>query len=78
MADAVPVFKKCDQANPANYRPISLTSVCSKAIEHAVHSNVMKHLEQHNILTDQQHGFRKGRSCESHLIITVNDLAKCI
>jgi len=77
-AHIVRVFKKSDQANPANYRPISLTSVCSKFMEHAVHSNIMKHLEQHNILTDQQHGLRKGRSRELQLIITVNNLAKCI
>jgi len=75
-ANIVPAFKKGDRANPSNYPQISLTSLCSKVTEHAVHSNIMKHLEQHNILTDQQHGFRKGRS--SRLIITVNDFAKCI
>ena len=38
----------------------------------------MKHLENNNILTDLQHGFRKHRSCETQLIITVNGLAKSI
>ena len=36
----------------------------------------MKHLQNNNILTDLQHGFRKNRSCETQLIKTVNDLAK--
>ena len=36
----------------------------------------MKHLECNNILHDAQHGFRKRRSCESQLILTINDLAK--
>ena len=36
----------------------------------------MKHLEKHNILTDQQHEIRKRRSCESQLIQTVQDLAE--
>ena len=35
----------------------------------------MKHLDRNNILTDAQHGFRKRRSCESQLILTVKDLA---
>ena len=38
----------------------------------------MKHLEEKKILTDAQHGFRKRRSCESQLIITVDDLAQNI
>ena len=35
-------------------------------------------LDQHNILSDMQHGFRKSRSCESQLILTIQDLAKGI
>ena len=35
----------------------------------------MIHLDHHNILTDTQHGFRKQRSYESQLILTVRDLA---
>ena len=35
----------------------------------------MKHLEAHGILSDQQYGFRKRRSCESQLILTLQDLA---
>ena len=34
----------------------------------------MHHFESWKILTDFQHGFRKARSCESQLIITVDDL----
>ena len=36
----------------------------------------MAHLDKHKILSDDQHGFRKRHSCESQLIITLNDLAK--
>ena len=38
----------------------------------------MKHLENNNILTYLQHGFRKHRSCKTQLIKTVNDLAKSV
>lgn len=38
-------------------------------------SAVTTHLETNNILTDAQHGFRKGRSCVSQLISIVDDLA---
>ena len=74
-AHVTPIFKKGDKSIPANYRPISLTSVCCKVLEHIIHSQVMSHLDSHQILTDQQHGFRKRRSCESQLIITLQDIA---
>ena len=35
----------------------------------------MTHLECNNILHNAQHGFRKRRSCESQLIVTIQDLA---
>ncbi|XP_045198497.1 uncharacterized protein LOC123552818 [Mercenaria mercenaria] len=35
----------------------------------------MAHLDKHRILSDQQHGFRRRRSTESQLILTLHDLA---
>ena len=35
---------------------------------------MIAHLDEYNALTDCQHGFRKRRSCESQLIIIINDL----
>ena len=35
----------------------------------------MKHLQQHNILTDSQHGFRAKRSTETQLIQTIHDIS---
>jgi len=36
----------------------------------------MTHFDQFGILHDSQHGFGKGRSCESQLILTIHDVAK--
>jgi hypothetical protein len=41
-------------------------------MEH-MHSNIIKHLEKKS--SEYQHGFRKERSCESQLVITLQDLA---
>ena len=35
----------------------------------------MRHFNHHNILAENQHAFRKGRSCESQLILTNHDLS---
>ena len=77
-AHITPIFKKGDPKKAANYRPISLTSITCKLLEHIIHSNIMTHFDSNNILTDCQHGFRKQRSCESQLISTCDDLTKNI
>ena len=69
-----PILKKGDRDRPENYRPISLTCICSKILEHIITSCVMSHLEANNILYPLQHGFRKNRSCESQLLEFVTDL----
>jgi hypothetical protein len=51
-ANNVPIFKKGDKSKPANYRPVSLTAICSKILEHIIHSNIMNHLSQNNLLSD--------------------------
>ena len=76
LAYVTPLFKKGDKSRASNYRPVSLTSLCCKVVDHIIHSQVINHLEANNILVDEQHGFRKRRSCESQLITTVNDLAE--
>ena len=75
-ANVTAIFKKGSRTEAANYRPISLTSVASKLLEHIMHSHVMKHLELHNNLTDSQHGFRAQRSTETQLIQTIHDISK--
>ena len=72
-AFVVPIFKKGDHSSPANYRPISLTSVVCKLLEHIISSNIYSHLDKYKILTEQQHGFRGRRSCKTQLIDTIND-----
>lgn len=75
-ANVVPIYKKGDTHIPANYRPVSLTSITCKILEHIVHSNIMSHFDTNHILRDNQHGFRKRRSCETQLLTTVDTIAK--
>ena len=70
-ANVCAVLKKGKKSDPANYRPISLTCVASNILEHIIHSFIMTHLNDHNILTECQHGFRAKRSTEMQLILTL-------
>ena len=69
-ANISPIFKKGDRHTAANYRPVSLTCVFCKMLEHIICRHIMNHLEHYKILTNLQHGFRCGHSCESQLIIS--------
>jgi len=72
----VPIFKMGNRSSAVNYRLISLTSILCKLCEHIVHSTISTHLDCNSILTNAQHGFRKRRSCETQLLLTLDDLAK--
>ena len=75
-ANVAPVFKKGDRHKAENYRPVSLTSVLSKLLEHIICRSMMSHFEKNEVLTDLNHGFRSGYSPETQLAVTIDDLAK--
>ena len=70
------VFKKGDKHAAKNYRPVSLTSVPCKLLEHIICKHMLKHLEKHKVLTSLNHGFRSGYSCETQLLATLHDFLK--
>ena len=71
-----PLFKKGDASLASNYRPISLTSILCKVLEHIVATNVVSHMDKHKLLYDLQHGFHSKRSCETQLVTLIEDLMR--
>ena len=78
LANICPLFKKSDRSLACNYRPVSLTCVPCKLLEHIVCSNIMAHLDDYKLLSDRQHAFRKGHNCETQLTTVINDRAKIL
>ena len=72
------IFKKWSKSDPANYRPISLTYLSCKVMEHIVLSHIAKHLSPNNILLDYQHEFREKLSSVTQLISSCRDWATAI
>ena len=73
QALVTPIHTKSFKSDLANHRPISLTCILCKVMEHIIVSNIWKHLHKHDIILHFQHGFQSGLSCESQLIETVHD-----
>ena len=78
LANICPLFKKSGRSLACNYRPVSLTCVPCKLLEHIVCSNIMAHLDEYKHLSDRQHAFRKGQSCETQLTTVINDWANIL
>ena len=68
LALVTPIHKKGDKSDPSNYRPISSLPILSKIFEMEMKSQMMKFLEEHNILSNKQFGFRKEHSTEQMLL----------
>src|SRR5436190_14703833 len=57
-----PIYKAGDKNQCTSYRPISILSTFSKVFEKIVLSRLTSFLENHKILSDNQYGFRKGKT----------------
>ena len=77
-ATVTPIFKKGTKGDPANYRPVSLTSIPCKLFESILKDNIMQHLLDNNLIKDSQHGFMPGRSCTTNLVIFLDKLTEIL
>lgn len=77
-ARVVPIFKKGNRYSLTNYRPVSITSSCCKMLEHVVANYINTFLSENNILSPNQHGFRKNMSTVTQLVSTVHEFARVL
>ena len=71
-ADITPVYKKGDASLASNYRPISITPAICRLFERILADSINYHMRAHNLITDSQYGFVKGRSTELQLLNCTN------
>jgi hypothetical protein len=67
-SNITPIYKKGSKADPANYRPVSLTSICCRLFESILRDGKVEHMKENGLVEDSQHGFVKGRSCATNLV----------
>ena len=72
------IYKKGDKSTVSNYRPVSLTCIICKIMEHIMCSQIGRHLDYNNILNPNQHGFRTVLSCKTPLVSTIHELTYSI
>jgi hypothetical protein len=72
-AIVVPIYKKGSTSEPGNYRPVSLTSPCSKVLEHMLKKRILDHLTANNLISKEQHGFLANKSTLSNTLSCLNN-----
>ena len=77
-ANVSPIFKKGNRQSLENYRPVSLTSQICKLFETVIRDAMVSHLESKHLISDSQHGFRKGRSCLTNLLEFLDKVTGCV
>lgn len=80
-----PIYKGGDRGCVDNYRPISVLPALSKILEKILNKNLRSFLDKHNILAENQYGFRSGVSTEDavldltqHVAKTLDSRTKCL
>ncbi|CAH8669480.1 unnamed protein product [Schistosoma bovis] len=69
------VYKAGSRDLVSNYRPVSLTSAVVKLMEKIIRTAVINYVEGQNLFSRAQHGFRKGLSCLTNLLIAREEWA---
>ena len=67
-----PIYKNGDKSDYGNYRPISVLSNVAKILKKIVYNQLISYINENNILTNSQFGFRKSHSTTTSLLKSTN------
>ena len=76
QAHVIPIYKKSDNEDPDNYRPISITSSLAKVFEQILREQMNEYLERNNLLGPLQFGFRAKYSTTDALLYATENIRK--
>ena len=69
-----PVHKKNDKQLVKNYRPISLLPICRKIFERILYSSLFNFLNQNDLISPVQSGFKPDGSCTNQLLSITHEI----
>lgn len=73
-----PIHKAGDADCITNYRPISVLPCLSKLLERIMNNCLKKYLEDNNILSNEQYGFRNNRSTNDAVFELTNHIVQAM
>ena len=73
-----PIHKKGPKTDASNYRPLCLTSIICKIMESFIRDNVLWHMRENDLLSENQHGFLPGCSTITQLLKAMDYWTKAL
>ena len=74
----VPIFKKDDPLNPKNYRPVALIPIMSKILEKSIAKQIIKFLNDNNIINPCHHAYRAQHNTATAMIQMIDGWTQAI
>ena len=78
VAKVFPIYKSGDKKCISNYRPISVLSFFSKVFEKVMYNHLIDFIDDNNILSKHQFGFRKNHSTNHAVIALVDKISTAL
>ena len=78
ISKIIPLFKSGDRSSIDNYCPIALLSTFSKILEKIVCNRVSIYLENNELLSNFQFGFRKNHSTLHPMVLFMNKITEAL
>ena len=78
QANVLPIFKKGDQSDFGNYRPVSLLNISSKVCEKIIFKHLFNYCRDNDIISMHQSGFTPGDSTVHQLVYLYNTFCKAL
>ena len=73
-SNIVPVHKKGDKQLLQNYKPVSLLLILGKVLEKNLFSSIFEHVQENNLLCENQSGLQPYDSCQYQLLSIVHEI----
>ena len=64
----IPLYKKGDQLDKKNYRPVAILSPLSKVLEKVVYEQIYSYFTRNSLFHPNLHGYRNNRSTQTALL----------
>ena len=74
MSHIITAHKKNNKRSLNNYLPVSFSPICAKSFERIIYNNVLLFLEDNELLTPNQPGFRSNDSCINYFLSMVHSI----